>query len=166
MTSQVLTKQASRLNLSKGLALAVASNGGTAALTARLGLAIVMFPHGAQKVLGWFGGYGWSGTYGFFTEQMGLPGIVAASVMLIEFFGPLLLIAGLAVRPIALAFVGLMIGTIVTVTGSNGFFMNWTGQQSGEGIEYALLAITIALSLVFSGAGKWSLDTFIHNKLE
>lgn len=166
MTSQVLTKQASSLNLSKGLALAVASNGGMAALTARLGLAIVMFPHGAQKVLGWFGGYGWSGTYGFFTEHMGLPGIVAASVMLIEFFGPLLLIAGLAVRPIALAFVGLMIGTIVTVTGSNGFFMNWTGQQSGEGIEYALLAITIALSLVFSGAGKWSLDTFIHSKLE
>ena len=132
MTSQVLTKQAITPQPQQSAFIcplpAMAESG---ALTARLGLAIVMFPHGAQKLLGWFGGYGWSGTYGFFTEQMGLPGIVAASVILIEFFGPLLLLAGLAVRPIALAFVGLMIGTIVTVHGSHGFFheLDWPAKR-------------------------------------
>ena len=163
MTNQVLTEQAiaeatQQATWKTWVQHIINTDNGMAGLVSRIGLATVMFPHGAQKLFGWFGGYGWSGTYGFFTEQMGLPGIVAASVILIEFFGPILLLLGVLVRPIGLAFAGLMLGTIITVHGSHGFFMNWTGNQSGEGIEYALLAITLSLSLVFSGAGRWSID--------
>ena len=117
-----------------------------------------MFPHGAQKLLAWFGGYGWSGTMQFFTEQMGLPAPVAAATILLEFFGPLLLIAGLGTRAVALGFVGIMVGAIATVHASNGFFMNWTGSAPGEGFEYHLLVIGVALALVFAGGGRWSLD--------
>ncbi|HYE08462.1 MAG TPA: DoxX family protein [Planctomycetota bacterium] len=130
-----------------------------AATILRITLAVVMFPHGAQKALGWFGGYGWSGTMGYFTGQAGLPAPVAALVILVEFLGPLLLLAGLLTRPVALAFVGLMIGA-VTVGGhlQHGFFMNWLGNQGGEGVEYHLLVVGIAVALVLRGAGAWSLD--------
>jgi putative oxidoreductase len=123
----------------------------------RLALGLVMFPHGAQKLLGWFGGYGFSGTMDGMTK-MGLPSVVVLFVILTEFFGSLLLLFGLGTRIVALAYIGLMVGAIATVHAKNGFFMNWFGQQAGEGFEYHLLVIGMALALLVLGAGKLSVD--------
>jgi putative oxidoreductase len=136
----------------------LATDSGLAPVVLRLGLAAVMFPHGAQKLLGWFGGYGWEGTMGFLTGTVGLPAAVAAGVILLEFFGPLLLILGLATRVVALGLAGLMAGAIATVHLPHGFFMNWSGSQAGEGFEYHLLVIAMALALVLRGAGSLSVD--------
>ena len=129
-----------------------------APLALRLTLALVMFPHGAQKALGWFGGYGWTGTMGFLTGTVGLPSPVAALVILLEFLGPIALLAGLGTRAVALGFVGIMLGAITTVHAEHGFFMNWFGGQKGEGYEYHLLVIGAAVGLLLAGGGRWSLD--------
>jgi len=134
------------------------TNGGVTALILRLTLAIVIFPHGAQKVLGWFGGHGFSGTMGFFTEQMGLPWLVALLVVAAEFLGALGLLFGFLTRLCALGIGAVMAGAIFLVHSGNGFFMNWTGQQAGEGYEYHLLAIGIALALLVAGGGAASVD--------
>jgi len=130
----------------------------------RLGLAVVLFPHGAQKLLGWFGGYGWSGTMGFLTGKIGVPTPVAALVILIEAFGPLLLLLGLLTRPVALGIIAVMLGAISTVHAPNGFFMNWTGAQAGEGFEYHLLVIAMALVLLVSGGGSFSADGHVTKR--
>jgi len=124
----------------------------------RLGLALVLFPHGAQKLFGWFGGYGWSGTMGFLTGKIGVPTPIAALVILIESVGPLFLLLGLLTRPAALGVIAVMLGAIATVHAPNGFFMNWTGAQAGEGFEYHLLVIAMALALLVSGGGAFSAD--------
>ena len=131
---------------------------GWGTLVARLTLGMVLFPHGAQKMLGWFGGYGFEGTMEAFTNQMQLPGIVAFSVIIIEFLGSIFLILGLVSRLWALAIFGLFIGIIFTTHLEHGFFMNWYGNQAGEGYEYALLIIGIALVVLINGSGKNSLD--------
>jgi putative oxidoreductase len=123
----------------------------------RLVLGVVFFAHGAQKMLGWFGGYGFHGTMGFF-EHMGMPAPVAFLVICTEFFGGLGLIVGLLTRIAALGIGVEMIGAILMVHLPNGFFMNWTGNQKGEGFEYHLLAIAMAAVLVLRGAGKLSAD--------
>ena len=123
----------------------------------RLMLGLVMFPHGAQKMLGWFGGHGFSGTMGFFTHQ-GIPAPLAFLAIAAEFFGGLGLIVGLLTRIAALGIAGDMIGAIFLVHLENGFFMNWMGTQKGEGIEYHLLALAIAAALLLRGAGAFSLD--------
>jgi len=132
----------------------------------RLGLAVVLFPHGAQKLLGWFGGYGFEGTMGALTSSMGLPWIVALAVVLIEFFGPLLLIAGVGTRPVALAMGSVMFGAMVMGHWANGFFMNWYGQQAGEGIEYFLLFLAGSLALIVSGGGAFSVDRIFGRLLK
>ena len=124
----------------------------------RVMLALVIFPHGAQKVLGWYGGHGYEGTMGFFTQQIGLPWIIAFLVIIGEFLGPLALAAGFLTRFTAASLGIIMLGAIATVHWPHGFFMNWFGQQAGEGFEYHLLVIGIGLSLMVSGAGKWSVD--------
>lgn len=134
-------------------------------LIARLTLGIVLFPHGAQKMLGWFGGYGFNGTMDAFTSQMGLPWIVAFAVILIEFIGSISLILGFASRLWALAFAGLFAGIIYTNHLEHGFFMNWFGNQAGEGYEYALLIIGIALAVLINGSGKYALDSQIVKTL-
>jgi putative oxidoreductase len=130
-----------------------------APLALRLTLAVVMFPHGAQKALGWFGGHGWSGTMGFLTGTAGLPSPFAALLILLEFLGPLALLAGLGTRVVALGFVAVMLGAITTVHAEHGFFMNWFGAQKGEGFEYHLLVIGVAAGLLLAGGGRWSLDS-------
>lgn len=157
MTSQSLPVEASS-NPTGLVPRLLATPSTLAPVALRATLALVMFPHGAQKVLGWFGGYGWNGTMGFLTEQIGMPSFAAAGVILLEFLGPLLLLAGLGTRAVALGFAGIMLGAIASVHGGEGFFMNWTGQQTGEGFEYHLLVIGISLALVFAGGGRWSLD--------
>jgi putative oxidoreductase len=123
----------------------------------RVVLGVVFFAHGAQKMLGWFGGYGFHGTMGFF-EHMGMPAPVAFLVISTEFFGGLGLIVGLLTRIAALGIGVEMIGAIFMVHLPNGFFMNWMGNQKGEGFEYHLLVIAIAVALLLRGAGAFSLD--------
>ena len=123
----------------------------------RLVLGVVFFAHGAQKMLGWFGGYGFHGTMGFFTH-MGMPAAVAFLIICTEFFGGLGLIVGLLTRIAALGIGCEMIGAIFMVHLPNGFFMNWMGNQKGEGFEYHLLAIAIAAVLLLRGAGAFSVD--------
>ena len=97
----------------------------------RLFLGIVMFPHGAQKLLGWFGGGGFSGTMQGMTG-MGLPAFIVFLVIIAEFFGALSLIFGFLGRLGALAILCVMLGAIFTVHLQNGFFMNWMGSRPGK----------------------------------
>ncbi len=130
----------------------------SASLVLRVMLGLVFFPHGAQKVLGWFGGYGLAGTLDFFTHTMGIPYVFAVLAIAAEFLGAIGLIVGLLTRVAAFGIACEMIVAIVTVHLPNGFFMNWSGKQAGEGYEFHLLAIAIALALVIKGGGRWSLD--------
>lgn len=132
-------------------------------LIIRLALGIVIFPHGAQKLLGWFGGYGFNGTMDFFTSQ-GMPYLVALLPIIAEFFGALGLITGLFTRVAAFGVGFTMLVAMLMVHLQNGFFMNWFGQQKGEGVEYFILAIGLAVSLVITGAGKFSADAAIAKK--
>ena len=127
----------------------------------RIMLALVIFPHGAQKLLGWFGGNGFEGTMGFFTQQMGLPWVIAFLVIMGESIGALALAAGFLTRFTAASLGIIMLGAIATVHWPHGFFMNWFGAQAGEGFEYHLLVIGMGLSLMMTGAGKWSVDQII-----
>lgn len=127
-------------------------------LILRVTLGVVMFPHGAQKLLGWFGGYGFSGTMDTFTNKMGIPAALAFLVIMTEFFGSLGLIVGFLTRLAAFGVFCIMVVAIAMVHWQNGFFMNWSGKQAGEGFEYHLLAIGIALVLMIYGAGKGSVD--------
>ncbi|PNU21372.1 hypothetical protein C2E25_02110 [Geothermobacter hydrogeniphilus] len=130
-------------------------------LLLRLTLGIVILPHGLQKTLGLFGGHGFSGTYGFFTATMGLPGAVAVLVILAESLGALGLIVGFLTRLGALGVAAVMAGAIAMVHWQNGFFMNWLGNQKGEGFEYHLLALGIAVALLIKGGGALSIDRAI-----
>ena len=133
-----------------------------AAFIARLVLGAVMFPHGAQKLLGWFGGYGFAGTMDFFTQQMGIPWIVAFLVILIEFFGALGLIAGALSRLQSLGIGAVMLGAIFTSHAQYGFFMNWYGNKAGEGFEYHLLALGLAAVVLLKGGGAWAVDRLVE----
>jgi putative oxidoreductase len=127
-------------------------------LLLRLTLAIVIFPHGAQKALGWFGGHGFKGTMGFFTSS-GFPTPLALLAIAAEFLGPMGLVLGLLTRVAAFG-IGCVMVTAILAGGHtrHGFFMNWTGKQLGEGFEFHLLAIGIALALIIGGGGLWSFD--------
>ncbi len=128
-------------------------------LIARLSLAIAIFPHGAQKLLGWFDGYGFKGTMGFLTGTVGLPYPIGILVILIEFFAPLLLIFGFATRIAAIAIIINFIGVVYTSHLHNGFFMNWNMQPGKpEGLEYFVLLFGLAIISLIAGGGKGSID--------
>ena len=124
----------------------------------RLVLGVVFFAHGAQKMLGWFGGYGFTGTMGFFTGTMHIPAVFAALAIFAEFFGSLGLIAGLFTRIAAFGIAMNMLVAVVMVHSQFGFFANWSGTQKGEGYEYHLLVLAITAFLIIKGAGAISLD--------
>jgi putative oxidoreductase len=124
----------------------------------RLVLGVVFFAHGAQKMLGWFGGHGFTGTMGFFTQQMHIPAPFAFLAICAEFFGGLGLIVGLLSRIAAFGIMCNMLVAIATVHVHNGFFMNWTGQQKGEGFEYHLVTLAALLIVLVKGAGAFSID--------
>jgi putative oxidoreductase len=134
-------------------------------LAQRVALGLIMFPHGAQKLLGWFGGYGYSGTMGFFTETMHLPAPLAFLTILAESLGAIGLVLGAGTRLAALGIVSVMLGAIFTTHIHVGFFMNWFGGQSGEGFEFHLLALALAIPLVLRGAGALSVDGFLAERL-
>ena len=130
-------------------------------LVLRLVLGVVFFAHGSQKMLGWFGGYGFSGTMAFFTQQMHIPMPLALLVFIAEFFGSMGLIIGFLSRVAAFGIACAMIGAVLMVHLPNGFFMNWSGKNAGEGYEYFLLVIAICVALMLRGSGKWSVDRAI-----
>jgi putative oxidoreductase len=129
----------------------------TGTLIARLAAGIVMFPHGAQKVLGWFGGPGFAGVMGFL-QSMHIPAPIAALDPITEFCGAIALVLGLLSRVAALGILCVMLVAVGLVHFHNGFFMNWSGQQHGEGFEYHLLMIALCLIVIVRGGGAWSLD--------
>ena len=131
-------------------------------LIPRIILGCVIFPHGAQKLLGWFGGFGFTNTMSYFTNTAGLPWIVAFLVILAESFGSLGLIAGFLTRLCSFGLICVMTGAIVMVHWPHGFFMNWFSKQAGEGFEYHLLVIGICIPLLIHGGGKYSVDGLIY----
>lgn len=137
------------------------TNNDYALLLLRIFLAVVIFPHGAQKLLGWFGGYGFEGTMGYFTQTTKLPWLLGFLVIMIEFFAPIAIILGLATRLFAAATGIVMLGIIIT-THHDYFFMNWFGNQRAEGMEYFLLAVGICAALVVAGGGKLSAERLLY----
>jgi len=130
------------------------------AFVARITLGVVMLPHGLQKLLGLFGGAGFSGTVEFFVSS-GIPAFVAILIIIGESFGAIGLIAGFLSRLAALGITVIMLGAIVTVHLQNGFFMNWGGTAAGEGFEFHLLAVGLGLIVLIKGGGIWSVDRAI-----
>ena len=132
----------------------------------RLALAAALFPHGAQHLLGWFGGYGFSGTVQWMSGTLGFPAPLAALAVVTEFVAPIALVAGLGGRAAALGLIGLMAGAISTHA-ANGFFMNWFGSlpAGSEGYEYHLIVIALAGVVVVKGSGALSLDRRLADRL-
>ena len=127
----------------------------------RLVLGVVFFAHGAQKLLGWYGGPGISGSMSLFTGYLHIPAPLAFLAIAAEFFGGLGLVLGFLTRIAAFGIAMNMIVAIAMVHSTFGFFMNWTGTQKGEGFEYHLLALAITAFLMVQGAGAFSVDRTI-----
>jgi putative oxidoreductase len=127
----------------------------------RVVLGIVFFAHGAQKMLGWFGGFGFAGTMGFFTGMMHIPAPLAFLAIAAEFFGGIGLILGFLTRIAAFGIGVNMLVAIMTVHHTFGFFMNWAGTQKGEGFEFHLLALAIVAFLMIRGGGAFSIDRLL-----
>ncbi len=136
----------------------IATDDCTATTVLRLVLGVVFFAHGAQKMLGWFGGFGFSATMGFFTGTMHIPAPLAFLAIAAEFFGGIGLIVGFLTRIAAFGITMNMLVAIAKVHLANGFFMNWSGAQKGEGFEYHLLVLAITTFLMVRGAGAFSVD--------
>ena len=149
------------MQLSNLLSSLVATGDSLAPLFLRLSLGIMILPHGLQKTLGWFGGYGFNGTMGWLTGTLGAPWILALLAILAESVGGLMLLAGIGTRLAALG-VGAVMVVAATTHWSNGFFMNWFGNQKGEGIEFHLLAVGIAVALLIMGGGRFSVDSLFR----
>jgi putative oxidoreductase len=139
----------------------VATNNDYATSILRLVLGVIFFGHGAQKMLGWFGGYGYSGTMGFFTGVMHIPAAFAFLAIAAEFFGSIGLMFGFFTRIAGFGILSNMLVAIAMVHQRFGFFMNWTGLQKGEGYEYHLLVLTLAVYLMIRGAGAVSVDRLL-----
>jgi putative oxidoreductase len=123
----------------------------------RLAAGIMIFPHGLQKTFGWFGGAGFSVQMAGF-EATQIPAVFAFLAIMAEFLGGLGLILGVLTRIAAFGLAADMSVAIYLVHWRNGFFMNWTGHQKGEGFEFHILAIAIAIVLMTRGGGAASLD--------
>lgn len=135
-----------------------------AALVTRVTLGLVMLPHGLQKTFGLFGGHGFSNTMGFFTTQMGVPAPIAFLVILAESLGALGLVLGIFGRVGALGIIAVMLGAIFMAHLPMGFFMDWNGTMKGEGFEYHLLAIGLAVAVLIKGSGALSVDRWLTKK--
>ena len=132
----------------------------------RLVMGAVFFAHGAQKMLGWFGGYGFSGTMGFFTNVMHIPAPLAFLAICAEFLGGIGLILGALGRLAAFGIACNMLVAVLMVHTQFGLFMNWSGQQKGEGFEFHLLAIAIAIVLMARGSGAFSVDQALTSRAQ
>lgn len=151
------------MQLTSLLSRVAATGDSLAPAVLRLTLGLMILPHGLQKTLGWFGGYGFNGTMGFLTGTVGAPWIFAFLAIMAESVGGLMLLAGLGTRIAALG-----VGATMLVAGwqhrANGFFMNWAGNQKGEGYEFHLLAVGIVIALLILGGGRFSADRALAPK--
>jgi putative oxidoreductase len=136
-----------------------------AVTVARVALGVVFFGHGAQKLLGWFGGSGLKNTLQTMSRQLGLPSAPALAAIAAEFFGGLGLILGVLSRIDAAAIAVTMVVAIGMVHGRHGLFMDWYGNKKGNGYEYHLLAIALALVVMVQGGGAFSLDQLFFNAM-
>jgi putative oxidoreductase len=157
-TSQVKRKEAAMF---KKL---VNTDNDIATLVIRVMLGVVFFPHGMQKLLGWYGGYGFTGSMGFFTDTLHIPAIFAFLAIMAEGLGSLGLITGLLTRVAAFGIGVNMVVAVYMLHWQNGFFMNWFGQQKGEGFEFHLLVIAMAIALIIKGGGALSVDRVLAEK--
>lgn len=137
-----------------------------AMLISRIALGIVILPHGMQKALGSFGGYGFEATVGFF-QSMGIPVVIGVLVILAEFVGAIGLIVGAGTRFMAFS-IFVTLGGAMVLGGhlQHGFFMNWFGNQAGEGIEYFILVLGMTAASMIAGAGKFSVDGLVSKYLK
>lgn len=158
-TSTVATPKRSALST------LLATDRSVALTVTRLALGLVMLPHGLQKTIGWFGGYGYSATMDSFTSGMGIPAVFAFLAILAESAGALGLLTGFMTRIAAFG-----VGSVMLVAGfmhkANGFFMNWSGSQAGEGVEFHILAIAMAVALIIGGGGRYSADRALTSGAE
>jgi putative oxidoreductase len=141
----------------------IATDNDAAITVLRLVLGMVFFAHGAQKALGWFGGYGFSGTIGFFTGMLHIPALFAVLAIAAEFLGGLGLIVGLLTRVAAFGIFCNMVVAVAMIHHQFGFFMNWAGTQKGEGFEFHLLVLAITIFLMIRGAGAVSVDRLLSS---
>lgn len=132
---------------------------------ARLTLGVVILPHGAQKTVGWFGGYGFTGTMHWFTETMHIPWIFGFAAILAETLGGFALLLGFASRVAALAIGAVFLTATVMVHAQHGFFINWFGNQKGEGIEYFILGLALVAIVALRGGGSLSVDRALSRKI-
>lgn len=126
----------------------------------RVAAGVVIFPHGAQKVLGAFNGPGLQGTLGFMSS-MGIPLVFAWLAIAAEFLGGIGLIFGFLTRVAAFGVFSTMVTAVAMIHAKNGFFMNWTGAQKGEGIEYFIYALAVLGILIAKGGGNLSIDRIL-----
>jgi putative oxidoreductase len=154
------------LPLRRAIAALLATPRDAAATVARVTLGLVMFPHGAQKLFGWFGGHGPAGTLQFFQQGLGIPPLLGWGAILAESLGAVALVLGLGGRLAAATIAVVMAVAVATVHGRLGFFMNWSGTAAGEGFEYHLLAAALALVVVIRGSGALSLDRLLARRIQ
>ncbi|PYS08021.1 MAG: hypothetical protein DMG15_28400 [Acidobacteria bacterium] len=146
-------------------AILLETNGDWVLTLARVILGVVFFAHGAQKLLGWFGGHGLNATIGMFRDQLGIPAPLAYLAIAAEFFGGLGLIVGFLARVAAVGVAVTMAVAMVKVHLQHGFFLNWFGDKQGHGFEYHLLALALALVVIVHGAGAFSLDRALYRQV-
>lgn len=128
----------------------------------RLTLALVLFPHGAQKVLGWFGGQGLGPTLQHFQGDLGIPLLFGIVAIAAEFLGSISLLIGFLTRVVAFVVAVEMIVAVYLLHLDFGFFMNWMGEQKGEGFAYHILILGMCLALMLKGGGIWSIDRVLN----
>jgi putative oxidoreductase len=150
--------------MKKALLRFISTNDDYGIFIARVVLAAVFIPHGSQKLLGLFGGSGFSATMDSFTSN-GMPAVLAFLVIMAESLGSLSLLIGFFGRFMSFSISMVMLGAIFMVHLPNGFFMNWFGTQKGEGFEYHILALGLAILIMIDGCGKFSIDRFLHKRL-
>lgn len=144
----------------------IATNPNIAPTVLRVILGAIMIPHGAQKLFGWFGGYGLDATIGFFQQTWNIPAALTVLVASAEFFGGVGLVVGAFGRLAAAGIGATMVGAVMLQHWQNGFFMNWTGSQGGEGWEYHALALGLVLGVLMLGSGRWSVDRALSKALQ
>ena len=132
-------------------------------LIARLTIAFVIFPHGAQKLFGWFGGKGFGGTMTFFTEW-GFPAYLVVALIVVESIGMLLLAIGFGGRFWAALLSVVMVVAVIKARHYQHFFMNWYAERRGEGFEYHVLVLGLALIVLIAGSGRGSVDRLLSRR--
>jgi putative oxidoreductase len=135
----------------------LSTDGSTRQTFLRVVLGLIMIPHGLQKTAGWFGGYGYDGTMGWFAS-IGIPAVFGFLAIAAEAVGSVALVTGFATRIAAFGIAANMLVSGLMIHLQHGLFMNWFGNQKGEGVEYHILVLAITTLLMIGGAGRFSLD--------